>query len=137
MLIAPAAFPHMIRLTAPQISSSMVGRGLAPAAFHHISRPIISADLSVKYYSIPHKRKIVNPKNTSAAKQNGKKYFDFWGIAPEGAPANHPWVGFTNFKKTFAGQEIDYAGTYDIILNPTKYRLYQLTRKLNRLLRRV
>lgn len=71
------------------------------------------------------------------AKAKNLKSFDFWGIAPEGAPANHPWVGFTNFKKTFAGQEIDYAGTYDIILNPTKYRLYQLTRKLNRLLRRV
>lgn len=71
------------------------------------------------------------------AKAKNLKTFDFWGIAPEGAPANHPWAGFTNFKKTFAGQEIDYAGTYDIILSPAKYRLYQLTRKLNRLLRRV
>ena len=71
------------------------------------------------------------------AKAKNLKTFDFWGIAPEGAPANHPWAGFTNFKKTFAGQEIDYAGTYDIILSPAKYCLYQLTRKLNRLLRRV
>lgn len=70
------------------------------------------------------------------AKAKNLQTFDFWGIAPEGAPATHPWAGFTNFKKTFAGTEVDYAGTYDIILNPAKYRLYQVTRKLNRFIRR-
>jgi len=70
------------------------------------------------------------------AKEKGLKYFDFWGIAPENAPKDHPWAGFTAFKKTFAGREVDYAGTHDIILKPFKYRLYQLTRKLNRLLRK-
>lgn len=58
--------------------------------------------------------------------------FDFWGIAPEGAPENHPWAGFTNFKKTFAGSEVDFAGTYDIVLNPLKYKTYQLFRKIRR-----
>ena len=71
------------------------------------------------------------------AKAKGLKSFDFWGIAPEGAPSTHPWAGFTNFKKTFSGTEVDYAGTYDIILNPAKYRLYQFTRKLNRIRRRI
>lgn len=71
------------------------------------------------------------------AKAKGLKTFDFWGIAPEGAPSTHPWAGFTNFKKTFAGYEKDYAGTYDIILKPTKYKLYQLARTANRVRRRV
>ncbi len=71
------------------------------------------------------------------AKAKNLKTFDFWGIAPEGAPANHPWAGFTNFKKTFQGYEQDYAGTYDIILKPAKYRLYQSTRRINRIIRRV
>lgn len=71
------------------------------------------------------------------AKAKGLKTFDFWGIAPEGAPSNHPWAGFTNFKKTFAGYEKDYAGTYDIVLKPAKYKLYQSTRKLNRILRKA
>lgn len=66
------------------------------------------------------------------AKVKGLKTFDFWGIAPEGAPDNHPWAGFTNFKKTFAGYEFDHAGTYDLILQPAKYKLYQLARKVNR-----
>lgn len=66
------------------------------------------------------------------ARSKGLKTFDFWGIAPEGAPSTHPWAGFTNFKKTFAGSEVDYAGTHDVILNPFRYKLYQLLRKVRR-----
>lgn len=70
------------------------------------------------------------------ARAKNLKTFDFWGIAPEGASENHPWAGFTNFKKTFAGYEYDHAGTYDLVLDNGKYRLYQLLRKFNRLIRR-
>lgn len=66
------------------------------------------------------------------AKAKGLQTFDFWGIAPEGAPDTHPWAGFTNFKKTFAGYEKDYAGTYDLVLKPAKYKLYQTLRKIRR-----
>ena len=66
------------------------------------------------------------------AAAKGLKIFDFWGIAPEGAPDTHPWAGFTNFKKTFAGYQYDHAGTYDLILAPSKYKLYQATRRLAR-----
>ena len=68
------------------------------------------------------------------AKEKQLKSFDFWGIAPDGAPDNHPWKGFTAFKKTFAGREVVYAGTHDIILRPVKYKLYQLLRWANRLI---
>ena len=70
------------------------------------------------------------------AKAKIKRIFDFWGIAPEGAPATHPWAGFTQFKKTFAGYEEQHTGTYDLILNPAKYRIYNLARKINRKARR-
>lgn len=70
------------------------------------------------------------------AKKKGLELFDFWGIAPEGAPDTHPWAGFTNFKKTFAGYEKDYAGTYDIVLSPLKYKSYKLLRKINRRINR-
>lgn len=71
------------------------------------------------------------------AAEKGLTTFDFWGIAPENAPKNHPWAGFTNFKKTFAGHEVDYAGTYDLILNSSKYRLYHGFRRLNRMRRQI
>lgn len=70
------------------------------------------------------------------ASKKGLKRFDFWGIAPDDAPTDHPWRGFTEFKKTFAGTEVRHAGTYDLIVNPMKYRIYQLTRKLNQFIRR-
>lgn len=71
------------------------------------------------------------------AHKKGLKTFDFWGIAPEGASKSHPWAGFTNFKKTFAGYEQNHAGTYDIILKPARYKLYQLFRSLNRIIRKA
>lgn len=71
------------------------------------------------------------------AKEKGLSLFDCWGIAPENASKNHPWAGFTAFKKTFAGEEVDYAGTWDLILNRSKYRTYSFMRKLNRLRRKI
>jgi lipid II:glycine glycyltransferase (peptidoglycan interpeptide bridge formation enzyme) len=71
------------------------------------------------------------------AKEKGMKFFDFWGIAPDGAPKNHPWAGFTDFKKSFGGFPVEYCGTYDIVLNKTKYRLYNLARKANRFVRKL
>lgn len=71
------------------------------------------------------------------AHDHGLKHFDFWGIAPEDAPDSHPWKGFTKFKMSFGGTTVEYAGTYDIILHPAKYHLYQLTRRVNRLLRHI
>lgn len=66
------------------------------------------------------------------AKEQGIKEFDFWGIAPDGAPSDHPWQGFTEFKKSFGGSAKHYAGTYDIVLNPAKYRLFHTLKKLKK-----
>ena len=63
------------------------------------------------------------------AKADGKKYFDFWGIAPEGAE-KHPWAGLTAFKKAFGGEVVSSIGTYDIAINKAKYRLYNTYKKL-------
>ncbi len=71
------------------------------------------------------------------AKAKNLNTFDCWGIAPENAPKNHPWAGFTAFKKTFSGKEIDYCGTYDYILSPLKYSAYWLLREINLLVRKI
>ena len=71
------------------------------------------------------------------ARDKKLKTFHFWGIAPENAPDDHPWKGFTAFKKTFNGTEVKHAGTYDIVLNPSKYHLYQIFRKINRIIRKT
>lgn len=71
------------------------------------------------------------------AKAAGLKLFDFWGIAPDNAGKNHPWAGFTAFKKSFGGFEKNYAGTFDLPLNRLKYPLYRLLRFLNLKLRKL
>lgn len=71
------------------------------------------------------------------AREKKLKSFDFWGIAPDDAPDDHPWKGFTAFKKTFAGTELKHAGTYDIVVYPFKYHLYQIFRKINRTIRKA
>ncbi|MBR3180660.1 peptidoglycan bridge formation glycyltransferase FemA/FemB family protein [Candidatus Saccharibacteria bacterium] len=71
------------------------------------------------------------------AKEKGLHYFDFWGIAPENAPKNHPWAGFTAFKQSFGGFPVDYSGTYDLPINKSKYALYKKLRSLNLKLRHL
>lgn len=57
------------------------------------------------------------------AKKDGKSYYDFWGIAPEGIK-NHPWAGVSLFKTGFGGSKLTYTGTWD---RPLSWR-YQLVR---------
>lgn len=45
------------------------------------------------------------------AKRMGTKIFDFEGIYDERFP-NSSWKGFTHFKKSFGGYEIEYPGAY-------------------------
>ncbi len=70
------------------------------------------------------------------AKKAGKKSFDLWGITPSNDPKD-PWYGFTKFKKSFGGAQIEYAGTHDLPLDAKKYKSYALLRKANRLKRKI
>lgn len=65
------------------------------------------------------------------AQDSGAKTFDFWGITTSNDPT-HPWYGFTQYKKSFGGQQVDYSGTWDLPLNHLKYSLYNFLRRLNR-----
>lgn len=61
------------------------------------------------------------------AKEMGYSFYDFYGIDEV------KWPGVTRFKLGFGGIVHDYAGTYDVILRPLYYSIYQLLRKLRRL----
>lgn len=58
------------------------------------------------------------------AKRLGKKVFDFYGITDSPDP-NHPWQGFTKFKKSFGGQEKRYLGTWEKPVKPLPYLIYR------------
>ncbi len=69
------------------------------------------------------------------AQEAGMKQIDFWGMTPSNDP-KHPWYGFTQYKKSFGGRQVDYCGTWDLPINHFKYKIYQMIRKLNRLKRK-
>ena len=70
------------------------------------------------------------------AARAGQQTFDFWGITTSTDP-QHPWAGFTQYKKSFGGRQVDYAGTWDLPLNKRKYQLYKTLRQVNLRVRKL
>lgn len=70
------------------------------------------------------------------SKAAGCKKFDFWGITTSDNPKD-PWYGFTQFKKSFGGYQVDYTGTYDLVINRKKYLFYSLLRPINKFKRKI
>ncbi|MDD5731463.1 MAG: peptidoglycan bridge formation glycyltransferase FemA/FemB family protein [Patescibacteria group bacterium] len=70
------------------------------------------------------------------SKEGGFAYYDFWGIAPDDN-IRHKWAGVTRFKKGFGGTQIDYPGTYDVVISKWGYFLYKFGRVLNVLIRKL
>jgi lipid II:glycine glycyltransferase (peptidoglycan interpeptide bridge formation enzyme) len=61
------------------------------------------------------------------ARQRGVRHHDLWGVAPADAGPEHPWHGVGLFKKGFGGQEVAWAGSWDLVVDPTFYRLRATT----------
>ncbi len=57
-------------------------------------------------------------------KEDGVKYYDFWGIDDK------KWPGLTRFKMNFGCYRKKYLGTFDLILKPAWYLLYILASKI-------
>ncbi len=64
------------------------------------------------------------------AKKAGCTTYDFWGVAPEDAPADHPWSGITRFKMGFGPRRLDMPEAWELPLRPHWYRLYRLANRL-------
>ena len=63
------------------------------------------------------------------AKAYGSKYYDMYGMPPEGKDENHPMHGLYMFKANFGGKNIHRTGSWDVTLKPV-YRLYSAAEKL-------
>jgi len=62
----------------------------------------------------------------------GKRVLDFWGTAPPDFAPNHPWAGFTRFKLSYGASYYRLVGSWDLIIKPIHYRLYNLAYSLRR-----
>jgi lipid II:glycine glycyltransferase (peptidoglycan interpeptide bridge formation enzyme) len=68
------------------------------------------------------------------AKERGLKHVDLWGVAPADQP-DHKWAGFSAFKRSFGGHQIEYPGAWDLPVKKLRYNAYQVARKLRDKLR--
>ena len=57
------------------------------------------------------------------ARSRGARHHDLWGVAPPDAGPEHAWHGVGLFKKGFGGREVHWAGSWDLVVDPTLYRL--------------
>ena len=57
-------------------------------------------------------------------KRLGAKQFDMWGSLPPNYDQNHPWAGFTKFKEGYGTKFTELVGSYDLLINPFLYQLY-------------
>ena len=63
-------------------------------------------------------------------KKLGAETFDMWGSLPPTYSESHPWAGFTRFKEGYGTQFTHLSASYDLVINPLLYKIYNLAYKI-------
>jgi len=63
-------------------------------------------------------------------KKLGAEEFDMWGSLPPTYPESHPWAGFTRFKEGYGTKFTHLSASYDLVVNPLLYKMYNLIYKM-------
>lgn len=56
-------------------------------------------------------------------KKLGLKKFDMWGALGPNPDSNDPWYGFHRFKEGYGATLTEFAGSYDLVINPLLYQI--------------
>ncbi len=62
-------------------------------------------------------------------KKKGAKLFDMWGALGSDPDQKDPWYGFHKFKQGYGAKHIEFIGSYDLVIYPTLYTMYNLMHK--------
>ncbi|HZK05668.1 MAG TPA: peptidoglycan bridge formation glycyltransferase FemA/FemB family protein [Actinomycetaceae bacterium] len=104
-----------------------------------IAASMIYDDGEVRYYShaaadYEHRKlsagTILVSQMMQDAAEAGRKEFDLYGVVSPDAPEDHPWRGFSEFKRGFGGYQHDYVGAWEIPVNKVVYRAYRFARSV-------
>jgi len=98
-----------------------------------------ASDHNFRSFMAPH---LIQWEGIKLGKKLGFTKYDFFGIAPKARVAGgeysydpkHQYAGVTRFKLGFGGETKEEPGTYDLIINKKKYYLYQILRRIRRLI---
>jgi len=127
-----------------QLWNTLKGTGMAHVMLASYQDKILSAfmlfNLKDKLFypygaSLPEHREVMAPtllmwECIKFGKKLGLKTFDMWGsLGPEAKEGDEGFVGFHRFKQGYGGQLVQFIGTYDFVINPTLYKLYNLVDK--------
>lgn len=106
-----------------------------------IAAALVYIDEDTSYYAhaaADHKHRKLNASTALLAeiiihsKKQGLKVCDLYGITTSD-DKHHNWAGFTKFKKSFGGYQVDYNETYEIAVKPLAYLIYSSLRAIKRL----
>ncbi len=69
---------------------------------------------------------------------NKAKMFDMWGsLPPSTTQDSNGWAGFSRFKEGFGSEYVEFVGSYDIILDPGLYHLYNAAYTVRKMVLKV
>lgn len=63
-------------------------------------------------------------------KSKGCTEFDMWGSLGNEPDTSDSWYGFHKFKQGYGGQLVEFAGTFDLVVEPVLYKVYLFAEKL-------
>lgn len=58
----------------------------------------------------------------------GLAEFDLYGVVPPEV-RGHAWSGFSDFKRSFGGRQVDYSGTWELPVRRVSYAVYRAARR--------
>ena len=77
-----------------------------------------------------HASNVLGWEGIKLGKSQGCTLFDLWGSAEDPEDRSDPYWGFTNFKLKFGAKHVTYIDSYDLVLNPVLYPLFNFANKL-------
>ncbi len=69
--------------------------------------------------------------------QLGLESLDLWGSMPPIHDKNHPWAGFTEFKRSFGGEFVKIGANFDQVFLPVPYFFYRIAFCLRKLVNKL
>ena len=60
-------------------------------------------------------------------KENGCKTLDLWGALGHNPSPQDPWYGFHKFKEGYGAKLVEFAGSWDLVINPISYGAFRLS----------
>jgi len=70
-------------------------------------------------------------------RRQGAAKFDMWGSLPPDYDQSHPWSGFTRFKQGYGGKFVELIGSFDLVIDPYLYKIYNIVYKLREIFLKI